>query len=85
MVFYSSDLENAVYNLHGTEFGAKFGYAMASGDIDNNGITDLVVSAPMASVKNPKRPKRDIVSAGKVFIYFGIIIQTQVLIVIFFL
>lgn len=43
----------------------KFGYALASGDLNNDGSTDLVVGAPLHS------PSPILYQRGSVYVYFG--------------
>jgi len=57
--FGSSFLE-----IQGPERGASFGAAIASGDVNGDGIGDILVGAPDTAVGG-------IASAGAVFIYFG--------------
>lgn len=49
-----------VEQLHGTEIGEFFGASLAVGDLDNDGLDDLLVGAPHWGQDN-----------GKVYIYFG--------------
>lgn len=43
---YNSTFE-IKYTLNGTSLGENFGAAVASGDINNDGLDDLIVGAPL--------------------------------------
>lgn len=47
--------------------GAYFGYAVASGDIDGDGLDDLIVGAPMYTV--PDNPEMTI-ETGRVYVIY---------------
>lgn len=50
--------------------GAYFGYAVASGDIDGDGLDDLIVGAPMYTV--PDNPEMTIETGRVYVIYQGV-------------
>jgi hypothetical protein len=51
--------------LEGENALDRFGFALASGDLDGNGSPDLIVSAPMHS------PTASLYQQGAVYVYFG--------------
>jgi hypothetical protein len=53
---------NYAGELQGEQVGEYFGAALASGDIDGDGLDDLVVGAPLYS---------NVKDEGRVTIYFG--------------
>lgn len=59
----SEPLQMAV--LEGENAMDKFGYALASGDLNNDGATDLIVGAPLHS------PSPSLYQGGSVYVYFG--------------
>ena len=50
--------------------GAYFGYAVASGDIDGDGLDDLLVGAPMYTI--PDNPEMTIETGRVYVIYQGV-------------
>lgn len=46
MVLYNSNLTN-LNNISGDQIGAYFGYSVAAGDLDGDGLDDIIVGAPM--------------------------------------
>ncbi|XP_034951928.1 integrin alpha-PS2 isoform X2 [Chelonus insularis] len=55
-------------NITGEQMGAYFGYALASGDIDGDGLDDLIVGAPMYTI--PDNPEMNI-ETGRIYIFYG--------------
>ncbi|KAG7174988.1 Integrin alpha-V-like, partial [Homarus americanus] len=53
------------YNIKG-EFGTQFGFCLAAGDLDGDGVVDLLVGAPMALGKSGLLP-----DAGKVMVFYA--------------
>ncbi len=51
--------------LEGENAMDKFAYALASGDLNNDGATDLIVGAPLHS------PSPSLYQGGSVYVYFG--------------
>lgn len=57
---------NALWSVGGSHSNAQFGFAVAAGDINRDGISDVVIGAPFHSnVVTAGRP------LGRVFVYFG--------------
>lgn len=50
-------------SIQGEQLGEYYGAALASGDINNDGLDDLIVGAPFHKV--------DSYNEGKVYIYLG--------------
>ncbi|XP_042874256.1 integrin alpha-5-like isoform X1 [Penaeus japonicus] len=63
--FYPISLGSPLRTLEGEETGAKFGYSLASGDFDGDGVSDLAVGAPLA------RGDFGNLDAGCVFVYYS--------------
>ncbi|XP_056128990.1 integrin alpha-5-like isoform X2 [Lampris incognitus] len=55
-----------VLNLTGEQMGSYFGYAVATTDINNDGLDDLVVGAPMFMRRSPDGRLEEL---GRVYIY----------------
>ncbi len=56
--------DESVYNVYGEESGSNFGISTLVYDINSDGIMDLIVGAPNASIPNSDYQ-------GKVYIYLG--------------
>nr|XP_045615130.1 integrin alpha-5-like [Procambarus clarkii] len=57
-------------SVYGQEMGAQFGYCLAAGDVDGDGVDDLIVGAPLAQGRGSQTP-----DAGKVYIYYGPLVK----------
>lgn len=67
MIFYTKALDRLPRPVfYGEDIGGKFGYSLGAGDIDGDGITDLLVGAPFAPHSSGLAP-----DAGKVYIYYS--------------
>ncbi|XP_076068124.1 integrin alpha-8-like [Oratosquilla oratoria] len=70
--FYTSDLlPIPERNLTGNQVSAFFGYVLAAGDFDGDGIDDLAVGSPLAGVF------RKVPDGGSVFVYYHPLVQKQ--------
>ncbi|CAL7950339.1 unnamed protein product [Xylocopa violacea] len=66
VILFTSNMKNP-RNLTGEQMGAYFGYAVASGDIDGDGLDDLIVGAPMYTV--PENSEMSI-ETGRVYVIY---------------
>ncbi|XP_018049115.1 PREDICTED: integrin alpha-PS2 isoform X2 [Atta colombica] len=66
VLLFTSNMTNP-RNLTGEQMGAYFGYAVTAGDIDGDGLDDLIVGAPMYTV--PDNPEMTI-ETGRVYIIY---------------
>ncbi|XP_066582926.1 integrin alpha-PS2 isoform X2 [Prorops nasuta] len=66
VVLFTSNMTN-YQNVSGEQMGAYFGYSVASGDIDGDGLDDLIVGAPMYTV--PENPEMTI-ETGRVYVFY---------------
>ncbi|XP_033331338.2 integrin subunit alpha inflated isoform X1 [Megalopta genalis] len=66
VILFTSNMTNH-RNITGEQMGAYFGYAVASGDIDGDGLDDLIVGAPMYTV--PDNPEMTI-ETGRVYVIY---------------
>ncbi|XP_076241155.1 integrin subunit alpha inflated isoform X2 [Calliopsis andreniformis] len=66
VILFTSNMTNP-RNITGEQMGAYFGYAVASGDIDGDGLDDLIVGAPMYTV--PDNPEMTI-ETGRVYVIY---------------
>jgi hypothetical protein len=60
------DASNAIWSVKGDSLNAQFGFALAAGDINHDGFSDLIVGAPY--YQNSISPS---VPLGRVFLYLG--------------
>ncbi|XP_076047166.1 integrin alpha-IIb-like isoform X2 [Oratosquilla oratoria] len=65
--FYHNLIKNS--SLKGSRVSAMFGYALAAGDFDGDGIHDIAVGTPLAGVE------RRVPDGGSVFVYYRPVIQ----------
>ncbi|XP_061147801.1 integrin alpha-5-like isoform X1 [Syngnathus typhle] len=64
-IFNGSDLKSLL-NVTGEQMGSYFGYAVAATDINNDGLDDLVVGAPMFMRRGSNGRLEEL---GKVYVY----------------
>ena len=64
-IYYGGDKPQKAFVLEGEHAMDKFGFALAAGDLNDDGFTDLVVGAPLHS------PSPSLYQQGAVYIYFG--------------
>ncbi len=64
-IYKGGNRPHAVTILEGENALDRFGYALASGDLNGDGYPDLIVSAPMHS------PSPSLYQQGAVYVYFG--------------
>ncbi|KAL5007244.1 hypothetical protein ScPMuIL_016050 [Solemya velum] len=62
-IFHMSSTGKWLKEIIGTEFGGYFGAALCAVDVDNDGMDDLLVGAPMVST--------EYVEEGRVFVYLS--------------
>ncbi len=60
------DASNAIWSVEGNSPNAGFGFALAAGDINHDGFSDVIVGAPY--YQNSVSPS---VPLGRVFVYLG--------------
>ncbi|MDH5020173.1 integrin alpha, partial [Halobacterium rubrum] len=58
------DAESANVTLHGVEAGDRAGYAVAAGDVDDDGTDDLVVGAPLEDTNGQSAGTTYVVDGG---------------------
>ncbi|XP_063611824.1 integrin alpha-8-like [Penaeus indicus] len=63
--FYPTSLKRVERTLEGRETGAKFGYSLASGDFDGDGVSDLAVGSPLC------RGEKKTDDAGGVSVFYS--------------
>ncbi|MBN3297644.1 ITA5 protein, partial [Amia calva] len=64
-IFSGSDLKSSM-NFTGEQMGSYFGYAVAATDINNDGLDDLLVGAPMFMVRDSGGRLEEV---GRVYVY----------------
>jgi hypothetical protein len=64
-IYYGGDKPQKAFVLEGEHAMDKFGFALAAGDLNDDGFTDLIVGAPLHS------PSPSLYQQGAVYIYFG--------------
>ncbi|XP_074108875.1 integrin subunit alpha inflated isoform X2 [Cotesia typhae] len=67
VILLTSNMTN-LQNITGEQMGGYFGYALASGDIDGDGLDDLIVGAPMYTI--PENPEMNY-ETGRIYIFYG--------------
>ncbi|XP_047469713.1 integrin alpha pat-2-like isoform X1 [Penaeus chinensis] len=63
--FYPTSLKPVLKTLEGRETGAKFGYSLASGDFDGDGVSDLAVGSPLC------QGEKEAPDAGGVSVFYS--------------
>jgi hypothetical protein len=64
-IYYGGDKPQKAFVVEGEHAMDKFGFALAAGDLNDDGFTDLIVGAPLHS------PSPSLYQQGAVYIYFG--------------
>ena len=64
-IFHTTNNRSTPVILTGEQIGSYFGHSMAAGDLNGDGQTDLVISAPFYYSKKPSH-------GGAVYIYYGL-------------
>ena len=58
-------------SMEGTQVTGKFGYSMAAGDLDDDGVDDLIVGEPYAAFSRRSDMSYNAINTGAVHIIYG--------------
>lgn len=65
VIVFDSDLVADLHKFTGTQTGEYFGSTIATTDLNNDGLDDIIIGAPLYSAK-----ERKIYESGRIFVYY---------------